>query len=103
MATRRKFTDEEKIAILDQANKVGIAATLRHYNLSYSVFSRWKQKLLINDPGMQNLLPSYKTRSEIKQLHNENMRLKKIIADQALELERKEEDLKKYIALHAKR
>ena len=34
-------------------------------------------------------------RSQLKQYKTENQRLKKIIADQALEIERKEEELKK--------
>lgn len=103
MATRRKFTDEEKLAILSQAHRAGITATLRHYNLSYSVFARWKQKFMSNDNNQQTTMTAYKTRSELKHLHNENSRLKKIIADQALELERKEEELKKIIALYGKR
>jgi putative transposase len=93
MTTRRKFTDEEKLAILSQAEKTGISATLRHYNLSYSVFAKWKQKFLI--PGSSQQPDTLKTRTKLRQLYNENTRLKKIIADQALELERKEEEIKK--------
>jgi putative transposase len=49
----------------------------------------------------ENMLAG-KTKSEIKQLMEENVRLKKIIADLALELERKDEELKKTHALHGK-
>ena len=93
MTTRRKFTDEEKLVILSQAEKVGISATLRHYNLSYSVFAKWKQKFMTQNSTQPS--DTLKTRTKLRQLYNENLRLKKIIADQALELEQKEEELKK--------
>jgi putative transposase len=93
MTTRRKFTDEEKLVILSQAEKIGISATLRHYSLSYSVFAKWKQKFMTQDPNQHP--DTFKTRTKLRQLYNENIRLKKIIADQALEIERKEEELKK--------
>lgn len=100
---RRKFTDEQKLEILQQANKMGVTAVLRNHALSYSVFARWKQKFMRNDPSTHaHTLPN-KTRSEIKQLTEENVRLKKIIATQALELERKDEELRKSLALIGRR
>ncbi|OQP38631.1 hypothetical protein A4H97_18070 [Niastella yeongjuensis] len=92
MTSRRRFTEEQKIAILDQAMKKGITAVLREHNLSYSVFARWKQQLIKVEPSDQSYS---KARSELKHLNEENMRLKKIIADLALELNKKEEELKK--------
>lgn len=89
---RRRFTEEQKLAILDQAEKVGITAVLREYSLSYSVFARWKQQLIKHEPITQS---DSKTRLELKHLYEENMRLKRIIADLALELNRKDEELKK--------
>jgi putative transposase len=100
---RRKFSDEEKLAILQQANKIGVTATMREHSLSYSVFTKWKQKFMRNEPGMPLSMTNNKTRSELKQLNEENMRLKKIIADQALQLEKKDEELKKISMLYAKR
>lgn len=92
MTSRRRFTEEQKIAILDQAMKKGITAVLREHSLSYSVFARWKQQLIKDEPSIESYS---KTRSELKHLNEENMRLKKIIADLALELNKKEEELKK--------
>ena len=92
MTNRRRFTEEQKIAILDQAMKRGITAVLREHSLSYSVFARWKQQLIKDEPAGQS---SSQTRSELKHLYEENMRLKKIIADLALELNKKQEELKK--------
>lgn len=92
MTSRRRFTEEQKMAILDQAIKTGITAVLREHRLSYSVFARWKQQLMKNDTSDQS---SGKARLELRHLNEENMRLKKIIADLALELNKKEEELKK--------
>jgi len=92
MTSRRRFTEEQKIAILDQAMKKGITAVLREHCLSYSVFARWKQQLIKEETSGQS---SSQTRSELKHLYEENIRLKKIIADLALELNKKQEELKK--------
>ena len=100
---RRKFTDEQKQAIMRQADKIGITAALRENKLSYSVFARWKQKFRKNDSGEQMITMDSRTRSELKHLYEENVRLKKIIADLALELERKDEDLKKISQIYMKR
>jgi len=106
MATaRRKFTENEKLEILQEAEKMGVTAVLREHSLSYSVFARWKQKFIQPDTSLnmkENVLTN-KTRSEIRLLMKENMRLKKIIADLALELERKDEELKRSHALHGRR
>jgi len=92
-ATRRKFTDEEKLEILHQASQSGITEVLRKHNLSYSVFTRWKQKFMDQgiNPGVSHV------NAEMKLLLEENMRLKKIIADQALALELKNEEVRRLI------
>src|SRR3954469_13706684 len=95
-AIRRNFTDEEKLDILHQANQSGITEILRKYHLSYSVFTRWKQKFM-----EKGILPnsSYVSNTEMKLLLEENTRLKKIIADQALALELKSEELRRLSSL----
>jgi putative transposase len=100
---RRKFSDDQKLSILKEAEAIGVTAVLRTYNLSYSVFSRWKQKFVKPDIYIKNNTLSGKNKSEMKMLMQENARLKKIIADMALELERKDEELKKTHALLVKR
>jgi putative transposase len=102
-AHRRKFTDDQKLSILQQAAKIGIIAAIREHNLSYSVFARWKKKFMKNEPTVTAGFSVNKTRSELKHLNEENTRLKKIIAEQALQLERKEEELKKINYLYNKR
>jgi putative transposase len=91
---RRKFSETEKLNILDSAEKEGVTSVLREHRLSYSVFVRWKRKYRPPPPGMPVRLN--RKAIEMIQLSEENGRLRKIIAEQALELERKEEELKKY-------
>ena len=99
---RRKFSVEQKLQILSEADQEGITQTLRKHNLSHSVFLRWKNQF--NSGGTGSLKPRYnKIDPELKALRDENARLKKIIGDQALELEFKTELLKKSDAHWGKR
>lgn len=94
MKTRRKFTPEEKYSILQEAEREGTTEVARKYNLAHSVLSYWKKKYL--SKGKDGLKASYKrVDPELRALEEENARLKKIIANQALELEFKTELLKK--------
>ena len=95
MATpRRKFSIEQKLQIIQEAEQNGITQTLRKHNLSHSVFLRWKNQF--NAGGVGSLKPQYhKVDPEVRALQEENARLKKIIGNQALELEFKTELLKK--------
>jgi len=92
--TRRQFSVEQKLAILNEADHNGVTQTLRKHNLSHSVFLRWKNQF--NSGGTGSLKPQYhKIDPELRALQEENARLKKIIGNQALELEFKTELLKK--------
>ena len=90
---KRKFTNEQKLEILRQANEMGVIAVIRNHNLSYSVFARWREKFM--EKNKKRLTLKNKTKSKLKQFMEDNTRLKKIIADQALEIERKNEALRK--------
>ena len=100
---RRKFTDEQKLAILREAEESGITVVLRNHQLSYSAFSRWREHFRTMSSTQQNVVYDYRARSELKQYKTENLRLKKIIADQALELEKREEELKRNNHSHGKK
>ena len=92
--TRRQFTPEEKYSILQESEREGITETARKYNLAHSVLNYWKKKYLLK--GREGLKPGYKKIDpQLRALEEENARLKKIVANQALELEFKTELLKK--------
>jgi putative transposase len=90
---RRRFTTEEKLGILQEAKQLGTTAALRKHNLSYSVFHRWKESMIENGKGEGKSLYS-QLHVKLKDLIEENSLLKKIIANQAMLLELKEEEIK---------
>ncbi len=94
MKTRRQFSPEEKYSIIQEAEREGITETARKYNLAHSVLKYWKKKYLAN--GKDGLKAAYrKVDPQLRALEEENERLKKLIAKQAIELEFKTELLKK--------
>jgi transposase-like protein len=91
---KRQFTPEEKVSILQEAEREGHTETCRKYNLASSVLSYWKKKYLAK--GKDGLKGEYRrVDPQIRELEQENERLKKIIAKQAIELEFKTELIKK--------
>jgi transposase-like protein len=91
---RRSFSVEQKLQIIQEADQHGVTQTLRKHNLSHSIFLRWKHQF--DQGGTSSLKPQYhKVDPELRALQEENTRLKKIIGNQALELEFKTELLKK--------
>lgn len=98
MTQRRKFSDDEKLNVLIQAGQKGTSNVLRHYNISYSLFARWSKSF-----QKKGIDPLNATIGNKGGLEEENLRLKKIIADQALSLELKDEELKRLHAIADKR
>lgn len=91
---RRQFTPEEKHSILQEAEREGYTETCRKYTLSSSVLSYWRKKYLAK--GKDGLKAGYKrVDPQLRELEQENERLKRIIAKQAIELEFKSELIKK--------
>lgn len=94
MRTKRTFSPEERLSILQESQREGQTATCRKYNIAPSLFTRWKKKYL--EKGVDGLKPSYKrVDPELRALEEENERLKKIVAKQALQIEVQGELLKK--------
>lgn len=92
--TRRQYTPEEKYSILQEAEREGITETARKHNLAHSVLSYWKKKYLSR--GKEGLKAAYRRIDpQVRALEEENERLKRIIAKQAIELEFKTELIKK--------
>ncbi len=91
---RRQFTPEEKHSILQEAEREGHTETCRKYKLAASVLSYWKKKYLTK--GKDGLKASYsRVDPKLRELEEENFRLKKIVAKLSLEMEVKDELLKK--------
>ena len=75
---KRKFTDEQKLEILQQAQRSGVTAVLHEHALSYSVFARWKEKFMKSDTDKQGQIARNRTKSELKQFIEENIGCKSI-------------------------
>ena len=91
---KRKWSEAQKLQIIQEVSQHGLQETLRKYNLSQSLFHKWRRAY--NGQGMKGLHPKYKVIDpSVRQLEQENERLKRIIAKQALEIEFKDELLKK--------
>ena len=88
--TRRRFTIQEKLAILNEADRFGTAHTLSKYGLSASVLYRW-QKDLNKSKARQVAVKRNEDAQTIESLRDEVERLKKKIADQAAPVQRKEQ------------
>ena len=94
MSKRRSFTKEQKMQILREAESEGMLATCRKHEIAQSLFYRWKHAF--EQKGIDGLQGQYyRVDPEVKALQEENEKLKKIIGKQALELEVKNELLKK--------
>jgi transposase-like protein len=93
--TRRIFTAEDRLSILQEAARNGGAETCRKYNLSQTLLGRWKKAYLATGSTADRKRGRYPIDPEIVKLREENEKLKRIIANQVLELEVKTELLKK--------
>ena len=82
------------MSILQECEQEGFLETCRKYNVSPSTASYWKRKYLAK--GRAGLEPGYvRLDPEKRKLEEENDRLKRIVAKQALEIEFKDELIKK--------
>jgi putative transposase len=94
MAKYRKWTIEEKLSILKEAEKLGVTPTIRKHRIFYATYYNWKEKFELQ--GAEGLkLIHRRVDPELKALQLENQRLKQIIAEKELALQIKEELLKK--------
>ena len=76
---RNRFTEEQIVGILqEQAAGAKISELVRRHGISRETFNRWRKKY----GGLQ-----VEDTKRLKALEDENRRLKRIVADQALNLQ----------------
>jgi len=94
MSTKRKWTADEKLAILKESEQHGVTATIRKHGIYSQTLYGWKEKYDLE--GQAGLSQAYKrVNPELKKLQLENQRLKEIVAEKELELRIKDDLLKK--------
>src|SRR5690625_7417067 len=82
---RRKFTNEEKVKILEEASKNGVTTTLEHYGIYPATYYAWKKKYTsMGEEGFAHgMTPGQLKR--IRELEKENRLLKELVAEKELE------------------
>lgn len=76
---KSRFTDEQIVAILQEAERTGKQGeVVRRHGISRETFYRWRRKY----GGMQ-----VSDTKRLRALEEENRRLKRVVADQALNLQ----------------
>lgn len=75
---KKRFTEEQIVRILREAETTTIEATARHHGVSEQSIYRWKRQFSQMD------VPDVR---ELRQLRQENTRLKKVLAERDLEVE----------------
>lgn len=102
MKERKKFSKEEKVRIVQEAAEHGVKATLDKYGVYPATYYEWKRKLeSMGEAGLDwGMTPAHL--KEIRRLEKENLRLRRIVSDQQLASQLKDELLKKKYPLARK-
>lgn len=98
---RRKWTAAQKLEIINFFKQHGIARTKQEYELSGSLFYKWRDAYeLHGEAGLQGnkALPKSNLESEISRLQKELRSYKEMVAERDLAIRIKDEMLKKSIS-----
>lgn len=92
---RKNRSAEEKLLILQEADKDGIASTCRRHGIASSLYYKWLDKYQTH--GIEGLKAYRKPEKnyELQRLEDENRRLKQLLAEKELDLQLHKERLKK--------
>ena len=83
---RKRRSPEEIVTVLREAERNGIADTIKKHNVTETTFFRWKK--MYGGMGMSEV-------QRIRELEKENTKLKHLAGDQALVIQTMKEELKK--------
>ena len=83
---KRTFSKEEKLHILTEAKRKGIAATLEKYTIDSDTFNKWKLNFTLKDKQVLFEKMKKQKSDEIKDLEYENNRLNRLIVEKEFSL-----------------
>jgi putative transposase len=103
MTSKRTFTKDEKLLILQEVEQNGVKATLLKHGIYPATYYSWKKKYeQMGEAGFRHgMTPAHI--KEIKRLEKENGLLKKLLAEKEVEGHLKDEMLKKKYAWAGKK
>ena len=91
---RRRWSEQQKLQIIQETEVNGLLPVLRKYELSQSLFHKWKRSF--DKEGITGLVNKYpKIDPEKRRMEVEIKRLRELVGELSLELRFKEELLKK--------
>ncbi|MBU3679886.1 MAG: transposase [Candidatus Kapabacteria bacterium] len=90
MPKQRVYTEEQRRAILKEADENGVAVTVRKYGIATSMIYKWRDRVAKGSPKA-----SRETEHELQRLRQEVRLLKELVAEKELALRIKDSLLKK--------
>lgn len=90
MPKQRVYTDEQRQAILKEADESGVAVTVRKYGIAKSMIYKWRDRLAQGSPKA-----SRESEQELQRLRQEVRLLKELVAEKELAIRIKDSLLKK--------
>lgn len=91
----KKFTKEEKLAILEEAQLKGVKLTLEKYDIYPAIYYYWKRIYTVHGSSGLDHATKKESLERVRKLEKENVTLKKLLAEKELESELMNELLKK--------
>lgn len=85
---KRKWSKAEKLEVLKEADEKGVEVTLRKYGIYPSTLYDWREKVKSGgESGLDRKKHTPKNGEYLVQLESENSRLKRLVAEMALEID----------------
>ena len=93
---KRRWSKEEKLAILKEAEEKGVELTIRMHGSYPSTYYTWRKKLrLEGEEGLAQQARRRKDEHYVRQLEDEVALLKQLLAEREVEIALRDELLKK--------
>jgi putative transposase len=93
---KRRWSKEDKLAILKEAEQNGVELTIRKHGIYPSTYYSWRKKYqLEGESGFTDSARRKKDRQYIRQLEDELSLLKQLLAERDVEIALRDELLKK--------
>jgi putative transposase len=101
---RKKWSKQEKLAVLEEAKVSGVEVTLRKHGIYPSTFYDWQSKVLAGgESGLDRAKRTTKTAEYLAELESENKRLTFLLGQKELEIDLQKEMLKKKYPMERKK